>query len=399
MISATRLLDLAVSLVACGILGYIVDIRNLPLHGGRTEILYLVLMAFVLLAASIEPKTGVHVAFWRRHHLAIVLIVCLLAVAEYLRPRGPSYIVAYQFLIFAAVGIYVEKRVERGEARDFFYVFLLVANSYLLVLEAGALLADYIGGWFMAEELRYRNAPPYLALMGLCLASLCDRPWLRRWTVFNAIALPILNETRGAIGLLVILLCYLAAERLLQRAPTLRRGMFFTAFVVALVWPFLVYAVVRNYMSVDDARALEASRSVIDPEAGGVSSAIIRIMSNIALLEAYVDGNWFFGLGMAEVGNTKLWGHYSHSLFVVVIAGWGVPGLALSIMLVRFAYEMRRGSRVLALLAVFVYSITNDLYAWLAVAYAMHFPLWNVRAAHTPWASAVSARPLSRHAS
>src|SRR5688572_27588347 len=171
MISATRLLDLAVSFVVCGILGYFVDIFNLPLLGGRTEMLYLILMAFVLLAASIDPRIGVHVAFWRPQHLGIVLVVCFLAVTEYLRPRGPSYIVIYQFLIFAAVAIYVEKRVERGEASNFLYVFLLVANSYMLVLEAGVLFADYVGGWLVAAELQQRNAPPYVALLGFCLAS------------------------------------------------------------------------------------------------------------------------------------------------------------------------------------------------------------------------------------
>ena len=372
MISATRLFDLAVSFVACGILGYFVDILNLPLRAGRTEILHLIVMGFVLLAASVDPRTGVHIGFWRPRHLGLVLILCFLAATEYLRLRGASYIVLYQFLVFAAVAIYVEKRVERGEAREFLYVFLLVANGYMLVLEAGALSADYIGGWFQADELTFRNAPPYLALLGFCLISLCDRPWLRRWTVFNAIALPLLNHTRGAIGLFAILLCFLAAERLLQGAPRFRRAMFFGAFGIALVWPLLVYAALQSYVTVDDVRAIENTRQVIDPEVGAFSSAIIRIMSNIALLEAYAGGNWFLGLGMAEAGETKIWSYYSHSLLIVLIGGWGVVGLALSIFLVKKAYELRHDSRILALLVVFVYSVTNDLYAWIAIAYAMH---------------------------
>ena len=399
MIPATRLLDLVVSFVVCGILGYAVDILNLPLRAGRMEIVHLLLMGFVFLAASVDPRSGVHITFWRPRHLGIVVAVCFLAVTEYLRPRGPSYIVLYQFLIYVAVAVYVEKRVERGEAREFLHVFLLMANGYMLVLEAGALSADYIGGWFQADELKFRNAPPYLALLGFCLASLCDRPWLRRWTIFNAIALPLLNHTRGAIGLFAILLCFLAAERLLQGAPRLRRAMFLTAFIVALTWPLLIYAALRNYVNIDDIRAIEHTRHVIDPEVGAFASAIIRIMSNIALFEAYFGGNWFFGLGMAQVNDTKLWSYYSHSLFPVLIGGWGVVGLALSIVLIRYAYRMRRGSRALALLAVFVYSVTNDLYAWLAVAYAMHFPLWNARPAAGGWASAVTSRPLTGHAS
>jgi hypothetical protein len=373
MTRAMTLLDVCVSFVACGIFGYVVDIYDLPLHGGRTELLSAILMLSVLLAASTHARTGIHVGSWRREHLAIVSVTGLVAVTEYLRLSGPSYILIYQLLVFVAVAMYVERRIAVGQMRDFALAFLRVANAYFVVLVAAAVLEEKLGGWFTAGELQTRNAPPYLALFCLCLLPFCNRPWIWLLTLLNAVALPIVMSTRGAIGLLAILACYWAAERLLRSFPRIRWTMFLTAFAVALVWPLLAYVLLQNYINIDDVRAMEESRHAIDPTVSELSSTIIRIMANVALFEAAVEHNIFLGLGMAAVNQTKLWGYYSHSLIPVVVGGWGILGLVLAWILIGNAYRLHRLSRVLALLVVFVYSVSNDLYAWIALAFAMRY--------------------------
>lgn len=172
-------------------------------------------------------------------------------------------------------------------------------------------------------EVYQKNGLALLLPVGLWLLTILPvAPWLVFGRVYNwLLALSLLhtglNHARGAL----FITAWVLLVGLARRVPGLKRRLtgglltfLGTAIVVAMLfaYPFLHY--VTGVMP------------TLLGEGDAATSVLSRSLTNYLLVQK-LTADPLLGLGWAEVAGTKAYGYMSHTLYLIVGAGYGVAGV------------------------------------------------------------------------
>lgn len=223
---------------------------------------------------------------------------------------------------------------------------LVATHAALLIL----LHLDVVVPVISMNEVHQKNGLALLLPVGLwLLAILPIAPWPVFGRVYSGLlALSLLhtelNHARGALLITVWVLLVGLARRIpgLNRRLTVGLAPLGAAIAVAALfaYPFLIR---------------EAAVAPLLGEGDAATSVLSRSLTNYLLVQK-LAAEPFFGLGWAEVATTKAYGHMSHTLYLLVAAGYGVAGmLPVFVLVVLWMLRQEPGRR--SLFAHFLFMI------------------------------------------
>ncbi len=220
-------------------------------------------------------------------------------------------------------------------------------------------------------ELRGRNG--MALILPICLWLLAFFP-LKAWPVFGrrynlllllALVSILLNSARTAF--LILIWCVLTGAVL--RLPELRRRMEGSLLFGGLI---VVVAVMYSFPML---MALNEQGLFLGGEGDNALSVWSRSQTNSLLLEK-LSTDPLLGIGWSEVAATKIFGYMGHTLYVNVLAAYGLIGALAATAVIALGVLRTQGSEReatihLLFLAILVASFSNNVFGYFGLMIAL----------------------------
>jgi hypothetical protein len=369
------------ALMLCNVTLLVRDTFNLPLFGERIYLVNLYVVALALLICGFATR---HPRSRGSGHFALLGILAAFALAMIIRELAveqKSFVGIGQWLVFAALLVYLKSGASRTDVESVTDAFLFV-TCVAAVFQAFVILAR--GGAVENIVQLQRNELAYMCLFGAALAYILGRNASVVAVVAGcAIISAIANSTRGAFLFTVVMLMLFLFQRIitLRRTARLAVGALLLTGLIGL--PVFGAAILQDYFGwpgIQELVQVGQYRYYIEDN---ITSFMGRLYSALfTLTEWWQSDSALFGLGEHAVNYTSFWGYPNHNYFVSVVAGYGAVGIGVALYLFLSAARLTLQSLVLPVLLVFTLGVANDLYPWLALLLAVStFPVeWFRRA-------------------
>jgi hypothetical protein len=350
---------------------YIRDLLGMPLMGSRILYVDLYLIVLGCLLCWIEGASPLHDE--RMHHQApdthrLLLVLGFACAAifvidtwreeeHYLLLQLMGFMLSIQCLRLALTSRSIEQ-VLRSLHHALLVCFLLQAS-----FAAGALAGVSVNPDWLA-----RNHLPYAAVCVYALLRHYGIKRLSKWSLLVCLGLTAINSTKGALLLLIALHLLDPIDKALVRRPGIRRLLRLGTLGFAVLSPFIVFHSALLYLgaTLDDFKGLESYRYYINDN---ITSLISRTISVVLTLAHVINSGQWMGLGQVKAAELTFYGYPVHNYFISAIAMLGVLGALLGLFLLHLFYRVSRENIGMALIGVFVLTVSNDLYASLSLLF------------------------------
>lgn len=350
---------------------FIIDVWRLPLPplGGNPPYLFAFAAVLLFILIYIGGRNQSTVASAEDYVAFFMFMACsAIATWHWFLESGRGIDVV--FVLFYFYSGYVLCRIQitvLDGYKELWWGILGVAVTLALV-HGALLVSDYWGGPLFGAngiEFRQRNG------ISLALLMACFLIWFAplSGSLFSfifyvvpliAIAHVFLNQSRGAMLILVMLIC----GRFIFRAHNSRIG--------AIVFFFI--ACISVAIVTVGADSLIQLTMIMPDGSDDQLSALARIVTNREVVRALAYSP-FFGLGDKTVAEISYLGHSTHTYLLVLTGALGVVGLvAFGVILVAMVFSGRPvpASAITAIsLLLLVTIFVNDLFPWFAALIAV----------------------------